>query len=66
MTLRRFGFERVQQSFFIAETDYLSILARAANALKGLPWFPEVVRDVRAFRMENRSDFTAFMKEPAR
>jgi virulence-associated protein VapD len=34
----------------------------AMNALKALPWFPKVVRDKRAFRVEQWSDFTAFME----
>jgi virulence-associated protein VapD len=32
------------------------------NALKALPWFPSSVREIRAFRVENYSDFTDFMK----
>ena len=33
------------------------------NALKAIPWFANSVRDIRAFRVENWSDFTQFMKE---
>ena len=36
------------------------------NALKALPWFPACVRDIRAFRVEQWSDFTAFIKDPPR
>jgi virulence-associated protein VapD len=32
------------------------------NPLKALPWFPSSVREIRAFRVENYSDFTDFMK----
>ena len=32
------------------------------NALKALVWFPQCVRDIRAFRIEQWSDFTSFMK----
>ena len=32
------------------------------NALKAIPWFTASVRDIRAFRVENWSDFTSFMK----
>jgi virulence-associated protein VapD len=32
------------------------------NTLKALPWFPASVRDIRAFRVEQWSDLTAFMK----
>jgi virulence-associated protein VapD len=34
----------------------------AMNALKALHWFPASVRDIRAFRVEQWSDFTGFMK----
>jgi virulence-associated protein VapD len=40
----------------------LANLAGAMNALKGLPWFPDSVRDIRAFRVEQWSDFTSFIK----
>ena len=33
------------------------------NALKKLSWFKDSVRDIRAFRVEDWSDFTSFMKE---
>ncbi|HAX7388080.1 TPA: virulence factor, partial [Escherichia coli] len=32
------------------------------NALKALEWFPNSVRDIRAFRIEQWSDFTSSMK----
>jgi virulence-associated protein VapD len=31
-------------------------------ALRNLPWFSKSVRDIRAFRVEQWSDFTGFMK----
>jgi virulence-associated protein VapD len=31
------------------------------TALKALPWFPSSVREIRAFRLENYSEFTDFM-----
>jgi virulence-associated protein VapD len=31
--------------------------------LKALPWFPDAVREIRTFRMENNSDFTDFAKK---
>lgn len=34
------------------------------NVLKALPWFPSSVRDIRAFRIEQWSDFTARIKSP--
>lgn len=37
-------------------------LFAALLALKSLPWFPQVVRDIRGFRIENWSDFTSLIK----
>jgi virulence-associated protein VapD len=62
--LRRFDFGRIQGSVYVCEREDLANLSSAMNALKALPWFPGSVRDIRAFRVEQWSDFTAFMKEP--
>ena len=37
-------------------------LFAALLALKGLPWFPQAVRDIRGFKIENWSDFTPIIK----
>jgi virulence-associated protein VapD len=37
-------------------------LVRAMEALKKVDWFKKSVRDIRAFRVENWSDFTDFVK----
>jgi virulence-associated protein VapD len=39
-------------------------LFQAIMALKGMTWFPASVRDIRAFRIEQWSDFTPIMKAP--
>ena len=64
-TLRRFGFGRIQGSVYVCDQEDLANLTSAMLALRNLPWFPACVRDIRAFRVEQWSDFTAFMKEPA-
>ncbi len=61
-TLRGFGFERVQGSLYICASDDLANLFGAISALKALPWFPPAVRDIRAFRVEQWSDFTPTVK----
>jgi len=61
-TLLQFEFKRVQGSVFLNEGEDLANLLLAMNDLKALPWFPKVVRDIRAFRVEQWSDFTGFMK----
>lgn len=38
-------------------------LFKAINALKSIEWFKFSVRDIRAFRVEDWSDFTDLIKE---
>ncbi len=64
-TLRRYGFAWIQGSVYVCDREDLANLSSAMNALRALPWFPACVRDIRAFRVEQWSDFTAFMKQPA-
>jgi virulence-associated protein VapD len=40
----------------------LAKLFAAITALKALPWLPASVRDIRAFRVEQWSDFTRLVK----
>lgn len=61
-TLERFGFTRVQGSVYVCEREDLANLFAAMNALKSLQWFAGCVRDIRAFRIEQWSDFTGFFK----
>ena len=61
-TLVGFGFNRVQGSLYLADKDDLANLFGAIMALKALPWFPASVRDIRAFRVEQWSDFTHLVK----
>ena len=60
--LGKHGFKRVQQSLFLAPSNDLAALFVAIEAVKALPWIAEVVRDLRAFRLEDDSDFTAIIK----
>jgi len=62
-TLGRFGFERVQWSIYAAKDEDLAKLFRAINALKVLEWFGPSVTNIRAFRMEEGSDFTPLIKD---
>ncbi len=62
-TLRSFGFERVQGSVYVTEKEDMANLFSALLALRALPWFPATVRDIRAFRIEQWSDFTPLMKQ---
>jgi virulence-associated protein VapD len=60
--LGRFGFSRVQGSLFTTPLEDMANLFQAIQALKDRPWFPKSVRDIRAFRVEQWSDFTALIK----
>lgn len=57
-------FEWRQGSLYTTENDSMATIFAAILALKALPWFPAAVRDIRAFRVENWSDFTAIVKGP--
>ena len=63
--LRRFSFERVQGSVYVTEEDDMANLFAALLALKALSWFPQVVRDIRGFKIENWSDFTPIIRGTA-
>jgi virulence-associated protein VapD len=63
-TLQRFGFRRIQGSVYVTDSEDMAHLFQAIMALKGMTWFPASVRDIRAFRIEQWSDFTPVMKAP--
>jgi virulence-associated protein VapD len=63
-TLERFGFRRIQGSVYVTNSDDMANLFQAILALKALLWFPASVRDIRAFRIEQWSDFTPVIKKP--
>ena len=61
-TLTGFGFDWRQGSLYTTDKDDLANLFAAIMALKALSWFPASVRDIRAFKIEHWSDFTALVK----
>lgn len=58
----QFGFRRVQGSLYVTEQEDMAVLFQAIMALKALPWVAQSVRDIRAFRIEQWSDFTSIIK----
>jgi virulence-associated protein VapD len=60
--LEGFGFEWRQGNLYTTDRDDLANLFAAILALKALPWLPASVRDIRAFKVEHWSDFTALVK----
>jgi virulence-associated protein VapD len=61
--LRKYEFYNTQGSVYLSKNNDLSNLFRAMNELKSIDWFKNSVRDIRAFRIEDWSNFTDFMKE---
>jgi virulence-associated protein VapD len=61
-TLQQFGFRRVQGSLYVTDNEDMAKLFLAVQALKNQAWFPKSVRDIRAFRIEQWSDFTGVVK----
>jgi virulence-associated protein VapD len=62
-TLEKFGFERIQGSVYVTKSEDMANLFQAIIALKALSWFASSVRDIRAFRIEQWSDFTSIIKK---
>lgn len=56
------GFERVQGSLYVTPHEDMANLFMAIQELRSQPWFPSSVRDIRGFRIEQWSDFTAIVK----
>jgi len=62
--LRKYNFYNVQGSVYLSTNSDMSNLFLAIENLKTIDWFRLSVRDLRAFRVENWSDFTNFIKKP--
>jgi virulence-associated protein VapD len=56
------GFRRVQGSLYVCENEDMANLFLAIQTLRARPWLQKSVRDIRAFRIEQWSDFTALVK----
>lgn len=62
--LESIGFEWTQGSVYIStsEKDSLTTVYKAINKLSSITWFKNSVRDIRAFKVEDWSDFTEIVK----
>lgn len=60
--LAEYGFYRVQGSLYVTDNEDMAQLFCAIHDLRHRPWFPRSVRDIRAFRIEQWSDFTPVVK----
>ncbi len=63
--LETLGFEWIQENFYINnyQENTLTTVYKAINRLSQIDWFKKSVRDVRAFKVEDWSDFTDIVKE---
>ena len=62
--LEGIGFEWTQGSVYIdkSQENSLTTVYRAINKLSNVTWFKKSVRDIRAFKVEDWSDFTDIVK----
>lgn len=58
------GFEWTQGSVYInySNKDSLTTVYKAINKLSNIQWFKRSIRDIRAFKVEDWSDFTDIVK----
>jgi len=61
--LFEYGYVRLQGSLYMTQNEDMAILFQAIQALRTLDWFPKAVRDIRAFRVDQWSDFTQVVKK---
>ena len=61
--LRKYEFFNTQGSVYLTDKDDMSNLFSAIYALKKINWFRASVRDIRAFKVENWSNFTDIVKQ---
>lgn len=59
--LHEYGFRRVQGSLYVTDDENMANLFQVMQARRAQTWVPKSVRDIRAFRIEQWSDFTAMI-----
>jgi len=67
VVLEGIGFKWKQGSLYLVDTlsspnNGLTLVYKAISELSRIKWFKESVRDIRAFKVEDWSDFTAIVK----
>ena len=61
--LNKFSFNRIQGSLYVTENENMELVTKAMVSLSRLSWFSASVRDIRAFKVEQWSNFNSFFKE---
>lgn len=62
MLLKKSGFEWTQGSVYLSIDNNLATVYKAINSLHKTEWFRKSVRGIRAFKVEDWSDFTEIVK----
>ena len=62
--LKKCGFEWIQGSVYLTRNGNLATVYKAISRLSQIMWFRNSVRDIRAFKVEDWSDFTEIVKDP--
>lgn len=62
VVLKQYGFFWTQESVYLSTDNNLASIYQAINALSQIEWFKKSVRDIRAFKVEDWSDFTDIIK----
>lgn len=60
--LRGNGFQWVQGSTYLSDSDDLASLVKTVMDLSKLDWFKKSVRDIRGFKVESWSNFTDLVR----
>ena len=61
-SLKQNGFEWIQGSTYLTVDGNLGNLYKAINDLSKYEWFRRSVRDIRAYKVEDWSDFTQIVR----
>ena len=61
--LEEHEFYNAQGSVYLTQSTDMANLFEAIDALRSVSWFQNSVRDIRAFRVEDWSDFTNYVKK---
>jgi len=60
--LEEYEFYNTQGSVYLTQNTDMANLFEAIDTLSSIGWFQNSVRDIRAFRVEDWSDFTGYVK----
>jgi len=61
--MRQNGFLWIQGSTYVTDQSMVSITLEK-NVLNRIDWFKKSIRDIRAFKIEDWSNFTAMFRSP--